>query len=112
MNRKSDNDDVKVRTYRKGARRLPDEMMIGLGHGKGLSPILDEVKRDGTLRLDIRDRRFNVYYRGGSLLCVDGRKKDWTMSFEQGFMRLTSPDYAMNRAKELTLDQMRAQTGC
>ena len=93
MSKKSDNDDVKVRTYRKGARCLRDDMMKALGHGKGLSPILDEVKRDGTLRLDIRDGRFNVYYRGGSLLCVDGRKKDWTMSFAK--------EYFANRSDRL-----------
>lgn len=69
---------VDLSVYRKRSRLLGAPMEKELREG-GLYPILVAVQQDTCLRLDIRDRRFNVYYRGGSLLCVDGRKSPWSM---------------------------------
>lgn len=78
-------DDIDLDSYTKAPRRLVDDMMRKLGPGGELSPILDEVKGSERLRLDIRDHRFNVYYRGGSLLCVDGRRRPWALHFDRRY---------------------------
>jgi hypothetical protein len=85
---------VDLDTYKKSPRLLMPEMERMLGTGGGLHPILDAVTRDDRLRLDIREHRFNVYYGGGSLLLVDGRKSPWLLSFDRKYFRggkLTPP---------------------
>ena len=59
---------VRLDTYAKRPRLLAKTMMEELAPGGGLYPLLKLVNSDGRLRMDIRDHRFNVYYRGGSLL--------------------------------------------
>ncbi len=53
--------------------------------GGMLRPILEAVVDDDRLRLDIRDRRFNVYFDGGSLMLVDGRKPSWALHFDEKY---------------------------
>lgn len=65
---------VNLDTYRKRPRLLSNPMENALKPGGSLNPVLVAVSHDTRLRLDIRDRRFNIYYGGGSLLLVDGRK--------------------------------------
>jgi len=76
--------DVDLDTYRKADRYLAKEMEVSLREG-GLQPILDEVLVDPTLQLDIRERRFNVYYGGGNLLLVDGRNNPWKLHFDANY---------------------------
>lgn len=76
---------VDLGTYKKSKRLLTPEMEGALEAGGGLHPILEAVTRDHQVRLDIRERRFNVYYGGGSLLLVDGRKSPWTLSFDRKY---------------------------
>ena len=84
---------VKLDSYRKKPRDLSDELMTALEAGGDLAPVLAAVKRSSELRLDIRDRRFNVYYSGGSLLLVDGRKSPPTMMFDKKYFKgRTAPD--------------------
>jgi hypothetical protein len=54
-------------------RRLNTEFLASLLNGV-LSPLLDRVKSDHTLDLQIRDDALNIYYRGTSILfaCVIG----------------------------------------
>lgn len=73
---------VDLGTYKKAPRLLAGTMEEALAPGGGLAPVLDFVKKDARLRLDIRERRFNVYYRGGSLLCGDGRSWPWKLLFD------------------------------
>jgi hypothetical protein len=63
--------------------------------GRYLHPVLLAVLADHRLRLDIRERRFNVYYGGGNLMCVDGRKSPWALSFDENYFKdgvLHKPD--------------------
>jgi len=56
-----------------------------LGPNGRLRPILDKVLKDNRLRLEIRDRRFNVYYDGGNLMLVDGREQPWELHFDKRY---------------------------
>ena len=42
-----------------------------LDPASGISLVLDHVKKDGTLALEIRNDYFNIYYRGGSLAKIE-----------------------------------------
>ena len=63
--------EVDLDIYQKAPRILSEPMEIALRLGGDLYPILVAVAGDDRLRLDIRDRRFNVYYGGGNLMLVD-----------------------------------------
>jgi hypothetical protein len=79
--------EVKLDKYLKRPRKLQLSMESELvGNGK-LRPILDAVLSDSRLRLDIRDSRFNVYYQGGNLMLVDGRKRDWALHFDEKYFK-------------------------
>jgi len=58
-------------------RRLSDQFMAGLKEG-WLHPLLDRVKADRTLCLEIREDYVNIYYRGGNLLKVSRTLDDST----------------------------------
>ena len=75
---------VDLRTYQKNPRQLTKSMERELREG-GLHPLLAAVNQDDSLRLDIRDRRFNIYYAGGSLLRVDGRSSPWSLRFDKKY---------------------------
>ncbi len=79
--------DVDLATYPKAPRALADGMIAELAAGGGLHPIVEAVANDpeGALRLDIREKRFNIYHKGGSLLCVDGRRRPWSMIFDSKY---------------------------
>lgn len=51
--------------------------------GGVLSPLLELVKADPTLDLQIRDGYINIYYRGGSLLRVEEKKGVYVPFFDQ-----------------------------
>jgi hypothetical protein len=78
---------VKFDTYRKQPRRLSNEMLKALDPGGSLHPLLAAVRQDDRLRLEIRDRRFNIYYGGGSLLLVDGRSGPWIPRFDRKYFK-------------------------
>lgn len=85
---------VDLDNYQKPLRHLSDTMEAALRPGGGLHPILHAVSRDGRLRLDIRDSRFNVYFGGGSLMLVDGRWSPWELRFDEKYFKggaLTPP---------------------
>jgi predicted protein tyrosine phosphatase len=77
--------DVDFNTYRKNPRMLEKQMMDELKPGGDLHPILVAVAEDHQLRLEIRDRRFNVYYRGGNLMRVDGSKSPCVLDFDEKY---------------------------
>ena len=83
--------DVDLGAYRKSPRLLAKPMEADLGPGGGLYPILEAVAKDHRLRLDIRDRRFNVYYGGGNLMLVDGRKLPWVLHFNKKYFKGGTP---------------------
>lgn len=78
---------VNLNTYPKIPRLLAKPMEVALGPGGALHPVLVAVAKDRRLRLDIRDRRFNVYYGGGNLMLVDGRKSPWVLHFDEKYLK-------------------------
>lgn len=52
-----------------------------------LTPLLDCVKNDNTLDLEIRENYFNIYYRGGNVLKVnDSGKSGFQFHFEKKYL--------------------------
>jgi hypothetical protein len=78
---------VDLNTYRKIPRLLKGPMEVALAQGGTLHPVLVAVADDHRLRLDIRDCRFNVYYGGGNLMLVDGRKSTWMLHFDEKYFK-------------------------
>jgi hypothetical protein len=76
---------VDLATYKKAPRLLESKMEEALAPGGGLAPLLVAAKADPSLRFEIRERRFSIYYRGGSLLRVDGRRSPWTMRIDNHY---------------------------
>lgn len=65
--------------------RLSDQFLGDLKEGI-LNPLIDRVKSDPTLCLEIREDYINIYYRGGNLLRIS-RKPD-------GYAAFFDPEYA------------------
>ncbi len=78
---------VNLNTYRKRPRALAETMMEALEPGGDLHPLLVAVAKDRNLRFEIRDRRFNVYYGGGNLMLVAGRKSPWALHFDKKYFK-------------------------
>lgn len=79
--------EVNLNIYQKAPRMLSEQMMVALEPGGDLHPVLIAVAGDVRLRLDIRDRRFNVFYGGGNLMRVDGRTFPWELHFDEKYFK-------------------------
>ncbi len=74
-------------------RGLSPKLLHDLKSGR-LKPILDSVKQDSTLCLEIRDDYFNVYYRGGSLLRIENwRKSPTARVFDEKYVAEADRDF-------------------
>jgi len=62
-------------------RRLSDRFMADLTEGV-LRPLLDRVRADRTLCLEIREDYVNIYYRGGNLLKVSRTPDGYAAFFD------------------------------
>lgn len=71
-----------MKTGKNSSRGLSDAFMQALQVGL-LSPLLEMVKADPTLDLQIRDEYINIYYRGGCLLKVQRKGAQFHPSFAQ-----------------------------
>jgi len=65
-------------------RRLSNDFMSDLGSGL-LQPVLQRVKADTTLCLEIRNDYINIYYRGGNLLRIRQRKGTYEAFFDKKY---------------------------
>ena len=74
-------------------RQIDETMFNELLNGK-LSPILDAVKRDDTLDLELRGEAVNVYYRGGSLFKITNNNGKLDIYF--------NPQYCIAEENQLT----------
>jgi hypothetical protein len=83
--------DVDLNSYTKDPRLIFEVMWPALLHGGMLHPLMSAVAKDHSLRFEIRYKRFNVYYRGGSVLMVDGRKRPWEMTFDKKYFQGIPP---------------------
>lgn len=70
-------------------RRLSPSFLNDLKMGL-LAPILQRVKSDSTLCLEIRDEAINIYYRGGSLLRLDGPAGRYRAVFDTNYFGSSS----------------------
>jgi len=70
----------------KRCRGLSPDFMADLKSGT-LNPILESVKADDTLSLNIRGNCVNIYYRGGSLLKItELSKKRYSFEFDNKYL--------------------------
>lgn len=66
-------------------RELSPKMLTDLQTGI-LHPFLDSVKSNNTLDFQIRNKNFNIYYRGGSLIRVSELKGNYYLKFETKYL--------------------------
>ncbi len=71
-------------------RGLSDEFMAALTGGV-LTPLLDRVKADRTLCLEIREDYLNIYYRGGNLLKVSRMPDGYEAFFDTKYFAAPVP---------------------
>lgn len=70
----------------KSIRGLSEKFLVHLSEGK-LSGILDRVKKDQTLDMEIRYNYVNIYYRGGNLLRITEHKKaEYEFFFDEKYL--------------------------
>lgn len=62
-------------------RKLSVQFMTDLMNGR-LKELLEFVKRDNTLCLEIRENYINIYYRGGNILCVGVKNGEYYYEFD------------------------------
>jgi hypothetical protein len=65
-------------------RGLSQEMMNNLKNGE-LNSLLELVKHDHTLCLEIRENYLNIYYRGGNLLRIENERDHITVFFDSKY---------------------------
>jgi hypothetical protein len=70
----------------KTTRGLSLDLMFALKDGI-LNPLLEAVKRDDTLCLQIRNDYFNIYYRGGSILKLENKKGLFYSNFDTAYFK-------------------------
>ena len=64
-------------------RALDEKMFKDFEEGGMLHDLLDYVKSDDTLDLEFRgEGRANIYYRGGSLFCIERSGDGYTLTFD------------------------------
>lgn len=69
----------------KMCRGLSTDFMLALKCGI-LTPLVDIIRADATLSLNIRDGYVNIYYRGGSLLKINERiGGQYTVEFDMKY---------------------------
>jgi len=69
-------------------RQLDKEFMKDLLTGR-LANLLDYVKQDNTLDLEIRDNYFNIYYLGGNILKVTKTDNSYSFVFDYNYLKST-----------------------
>ena len=85
----------------KRQRGLSESFLQELENGI-LTPLLDRVKQDQTLCLDIRDNYINVYYRGGSLLNLrESARHIFDAYFDTNYFITKERDFISNFPKKI-----------
>ena len=69
-------------------RRLPKSFIDALksNSGLGLIRILEAVKKDDTLCLEIRNNYINIYYRGGNLIKLSENQGRYSATFDRKYI--------------------------
>ena len=81
-------------------RALDEKMFKDFQEGGVLHDLLDYVKSDDTLDLEFRgEGRANIYYRGGSLFCIERSGDGYTLTFDTKYC--TACDEGMEKTPSL-----------
>lgn len=80
------NINSKAITMNEFKRGLSDDFIEDLKSGK-LKPILDLIKKDDTLCLQIRKEYINIYYRGGNILKLERKSNSYISSFNINYLK-------------------------
>lgn len=86
------------------SRGLSDDFLSELEKGL-LSPILDMVRIDATLCLEIRENYINIYYRGGNILRIKEKDELYTASFDRKYLVEETTCVPKNLPTKLTSSQ-------
>lgn len=73
-------------------RGLTDDFMNDLKTGN-LSVLLQQVIKDDTLCLAIRENYTKVYYRGCNLLCIRVNGQGYKYKFDENYLKNQPPQY-------------------
>lgn len=65
-------------------RQIDEKMLDAFLHGK-LHPLLEAVKKDDALDLELRGDSVNIYYRGGSLFKITEKQGKYTVFFNKKY---------------------------
>lgn len=65
-------------------RQIDEKMLDAFLHGK-LHPLLEAVKKDDTLDLELRGDSVNIYYGGGSLFKITEKQGKYTVFFNKKY---------------------------
>ena len=81
-------------------RALDEKMFKDFQEGGVLHDLLDYVQSDDTLDLEFRgEGRANIYYRGGSLFCIERSGNGYTLTFDTKYC--TACDEGMEKTPSL-----------
>ena len=81
-------------------RALDEKMFKDFQEGGVLHDLLDYVQSDDTLDLEFRgEGRANIYYRGGSLFCIERSGDGYTLTFDTKYC--TACDEGMEKTPSL-----------
>ncbi len=72
------------------SERFQTDLRLGL-----LDPILDHVRRDNNVTIEIRSHYINVYYRGGNMLRITERRKGYLFEFDLQYIKANASAKAM-----------------
>ncbi len=86
------------------SRGLSEDFLNELEKGL-LSPILDLVKIDATLCLEIRENYINIYYRGGNILRIEKTNGCYAASFDRKYLIEETTRVPANLPAKLTSPQ-------
>lgn len=81
-------------------RHISDEMLNAFLHGE-LHPLLEAVKKDDTLDLELRGDSVNIYYRGGSLFKITEKKGKYIIFFNKKYC--LTDNYALEEYPDIKM---------
>lgn len=88
-------------------RGLSEDFLYELEKGL-LFPVLNLVRKDATLCLEIRENYINIYYRGGNILRMEGNNKDekaYTANFDRKYLIEEMTRVSKNLPEKITSSQ-------
>lgn len=86
------------------SRGLSEDFLNELEKGL-LSPILDLVRIDATLCLEIRENYINIYYRGGNIMRIEKTNECYAANFDRKYLIEETTRVPVNLPAKLTSPQ-------